>query len=180
MNTAQQEDSSRLPAFLEELELAFQYETTVEIPGYKGRVHRVVLGLLWDDEIREIQREIGHRVAPADMTSRVLETRFETLIGAIISIDQWKIASGDEQEDRKRQLQLRRVLGKSPMMVEFLYEEYRKLETMRDRDFKEALDSLKKSSRTPTPLDKIESELPTNTPSGSTPESSSSGEDGGT
>jgi len=161
------------PPEIEDMIRGFQYETTVEVPGHEGRTHRVTLGLLWEDETRLMQIEIGRRISPNDYVARELETRFETVVRAVVSIDDWKtMVSSDEAEHRARRAHLRRILSKQPRLVSYLYDEYLKIESKRDRDYDARIDEIKKSSRTQEEPDLPEEDI-------HTPSSSTSGEDGG-
>lgn len=150
------------PDIINEIVNGFQYETTVDVPGVEGRSYQVTLGVLWNDEIRDIQRDIGRRVSPNDFISRELETQFETVVRAIVSIGTsgldtpWQITVPDEEDTRARKGKLRQMLGKLPRTVAYLYDKYNELVHQRDTAYDAALELIKKSSRTPIPPDEAE------------------------
>lgn len=166
------------PDIIQQLVHGFQYETKVDIPGPNGEAYSVTIGVLWGDEIRELQRDVGYKVNINDFVSRELETRFETVVRATINITaphvrdgSWDvIISDDAEETRARRLQLRALFAKMPRTVDYLFQQYQLLVQQRDAEFDKALAHLKKSSRTPNVPDELGRNLP---------ESFSSGEDGG-
>ena len=166
------------PDVIQQLIHGFQYDTNVDIPGPNGKRYTVTIGLLWDDEIRELQRDIGFRISSHDFVSRELETKFETVIRAttkIVAVDDggssWEvIVPNDIEATRARRMELRALFGKMSRTVDLLYGSYNQLERQRDREYDEALAALKKSTRTPSMPEQIGKDLL---------ESSSSGGDGG-
>ena len=166
------------PDVIQQLIHGFQYDTNVDIPGPNGKRYTVTIGLLWDDEIRELQRDIGFRISSHDFVSRELETKFETVIRAttkIVAVDDggssWEvIVPNDIEATRARRMELRALFGKMSRTVDLLYGSYNQLERQRDREYDEALAALKKSTRTPSMPEQIGKDLL---------ETSSSGEDGG-
>lgn len=163
------------PDVVQKLIEGFQFDTQVKVPGPNGDTYLFTIGVLWDDEVRALQREIGFRIQPNDFVARELETRFETVLRSIISIiypasnePVWDVISKDldAEEMRFRREYLRDILDKLPRTVEYLYQEYQKLVTKRDKDFDEAIEDIKKSSRTQSLPDKLKGNLPNDSESG--------------
>lgn len=153
------------PDVIQKLIEGFQFDTQVQVPGPNGDIYLFTIGVLWDDEVRALQREVGFRIQPNDFVARELETRFETVLRSIISIihpasnkPMWEVISKDldAEEMRFRRAHLRGILDKLPRTVEYLHQEYLKLVVKRDKDFDEAIEDIKKSSRTPSLPDKLE------------------------
>ena len=167
------EDSAAPPDVISKIVTGFQYETVVDVPGPEGEIFKFKLGVLWDDEERALQREIGFRIASNDFITRELEIRFETVLRATVSIghptsDEWFILSSefDDEETRFRRGHYRKLLSKMPRTVEYLYREYMKLVAKRDKDFDGAIEDIKKSLRTPSVLDKLEGTPQSDSPFG--------------
>jgi len=169
-------DEAAPPDIIRRIIEGFQYETSVIVPGANGEDYKVQLGTLWDDEIRQLQREIGARINPSDFITRDLESRFEVVVRATISITSpdgyavWQVLSSNEEATRYRRQKLRELYGRLPRTVVYLYEKYRELERRRDTEFDAGIERIKKSSQMPDVPDKMMENLP---------ESSSSGEVGG-
>lgn len=153
----------------------FQFETQVSIPGHNSNTYLFTIGVLWDDEIRALQREIGFRIQSHDFVARELETRFETVIRSIISITHpasndptWEVLCKDfdDEEVRFRRKHLRDILDKQPRTVEYLHTEYMKLEAKRDKEFNEAIEEIKKSLRPPSLPEKLKGDLQSDSTSG--------------
>lgn len=169
--------STSPPASVEEIIQGYQFERTVEIPGKDGLPVPVTIGLLWDDEMREIYRETGRRVAQGDFLSRDVEVRFEILVRAIVKIGEWECSSPDDRErDAELKSHLRRILGKHPRMIEYLHAEYTAMRDERDRAWDEAVGEIKKSSRLPDSRETVESQLPNGSSDGEAGGGSSSPE----
>lgn len=154
------------PDVIQKLIEGFQFDTQVQVPGPNGDIYLFTIGVLWDDEVRALQRDVGFRIQPNDFVARELETRFETVLRSIISIihpasnePMWEVISKDldAEEMRFRRAHLRDILDKLPRTVEYLHQEYLKLVVKRDKDFDEAIEDIKKSSRTPSLPDNLKS-----------------------
>lgn len=171
------------PDIIKELVKGFQYQADVQIPGPNGESYVFTIGVLWDDEERALQREIGLRINPNDFVARQLESRYETVVRSCIAIavkdrkdEPWQvIILGDEEETRYRRQELRKILDKLPKTIEHLYDKYTELVARRNEEFQKAVDDIKKSSRTPSTLENLDIEETTS----DSPSDSPSGEDGG-
>lgn len=171
----QTKEQNAPPDVVQKLIEGFQYDTQVKVPGPNGDTYLFTIGVLWDDEVRALQRDIGFRIQLNDYVARELETRFETVLRSIISIIHpaskkpvWYVISEDldAEEMRFRREYLRDILDKLPRTVEYLHQEYLKLVAKRDKDFDEAIEDIKKSSRTQSLPDKLKDNLPNDSESG--------------
>ena len=163
------------PDIIQRIIEGFQFDAQVKVPGPHGDTYLFTIGVLWDDEVRALQREVGFRIQPSDFVARELETRFETVLRSIISISYpasseppWEVLSKDltDEDVRFRRAHLRSILDKQPRTVEYLYSEYSKLVIKRDKEFDEAIEDIKKPLRTPSLPDRLEGNPQTGLESG--------------
>ena len=136
------------PPSIEDIIQGFQYQATFDIPG-KNTNHRLTMGVLWETEVIDISIASGRQVNPADNISRSRITRLETLVQAIIQVDDWVCADDkDAQNHKELKGVLRSSLQKfSPVTIDYLWNLYDQMRVKQDQAFREAVDELKKSMR---------------------------------
>ena len=148
MNESIQEET-KPPITLNDISEGFQYETKVDIPGSEGSTHVVTLALLWESEVRAIHREVSRKIESGNYISYQLEIRFETLVRAITQVDDWScFDSNDQERNAFLKKHLRSMLGKAERLLDYLYNEYQRLQTQRNKEWGECVLELKKPSGT--------------------------------